>query len=165
MYIYSLFFSTRTLNCITMCMRLPYNGFFMYLFVVLWLHDSPVCGCHLVAAVCTSCDLFWRHYSPFAIWRLQYVSLVFCCDVSSRLLTQFLLAGSLYRRNIRRWHVKSNVVNTPLCSFAATYCIISTAGKSDNLFTYRIINWQHISLTCNYLQITNSFIAFIWMRC
>jgi hypothetical protein len=41
-----------------------------------------------------------------AIWRLMYVSLVVCCDVMARLLTLFLLAGSLYRRNIRRWHVK-----------------------------------------------------------
>ena len=37
-----------------------------------------------------------------AIWRLLYVSLVVCCDVMARLLTLFLLAGSLYRRNTRR---------------------------------------------------------------
>ena len=53
-----------------------------------------------------------------AIWRLLYVSLVVCCDVMARLLTHFLLAGSLYRRNIRRWHVKNPVFsfNTKLHS-------------------------------------------------
>jgi hypothetical protein len=47
------------------------------------------------------CDVMTRLYAV-AIWRLLYASLVVCCDVMARLLTLFLLAGSLYRRNIRR---------------------------------------------------------------